>query len=307
MWKTIVFLCLSLVLGVYAAYNMDTELSEIQSVVLIKLVLIYVVVAGLCFVVSSLTANYSQVDKLWSIMPILYAWVVVIESAYEGRIFLMACLITLWGLRLTYNFSRRGGYQWKFWEGEEDYRWAVLRQRKELSHPLVWAVFNLLFISFYQMGLILLFILPIVKCLEGSPLTCLDAVLAVVVIGLIIIETVADQQQWQYHLVKNKLKADGSQLQSPYDKGFVHHGLWKYARHPNYGAEQAIWIVIYFFSILATDQWLNWSIAGCILLILLFKGSSDFSEQISRSKYPEYADYMAKTPRFIPHIFRRTF
>ena len=34
----------------------------------------------------------------------------------------MAAVSALWGLRLTYNFYRRGGYAWPPWTGEEDYR-----------------------------------------------------------------------------------------------------------------------------------------------------------------------------------------
>ena len=64
--------------------------------------------------------------------------------------------------------------------------------------------------------------------------------------------------------------------------------------------EQLIWIVFYFFSVLATGDWINWSIAGCILLVILFKGSSDFSENISAEKYADYKEYQRKVPRFIP-------
>ena len=71
-------------------------------------------------------------------------------------------------------------------------------------------------------------------------------------------------------------------------------------RHPNYMAEQAIWITFYLFSVAATGSWLNWSIAGCLLLLVLFQGSSDFSESISAEKYPEYKAYQEKTGRFLP-------
>jgi steroid 5-alpha reductase family enzyme len=71
-------------------------------------------------------------------------------------------------------------------------------------------------------------------------------------------------------------------------------------RHPNYTAEQAIWIVFYFYSVAATGLWLNWSIMGAILLVLLFWGSSNFSESISGGKYPDYADYRKRVPRFLP-------
>jgi steroid 5-alpha reductase family enzyme len=34
--------------------------------------------------------------------------------------------------------------------------------------------------------------------------------------------------------------------------------------------------------------------------VILFKGSSDFSEEISAEKYPEYKEYQKSVPRFIP-------
>lgn len=62
----------------------------------------------------------------------------------------MAVLATLWGMRLTFNFARKGAYSIKFWTGEEDYRWKVLRERKEFQPRWKWALFDLLFISVYQ-------------------------------------------------------------------------------------------------------------------------------------------------------------
>ena len=75
-------------------------------------------------------------------------------------------------------------------------------------------------------------------------------------------------------------------------------------RHPNYAMEQTIWVVFYLFSVHATGEWVNWSVAGCALLLILFKGSSDFSEEISAKKYPEYKNYQQRVPRFIPFTKR---
>jgi steroid 5-alpha reductase family enzyme len=80
----------------------------------------------------------------------------------------------------------------------------------------------------------------------------------------------------------------------------VHSGLWGLVRHPNYTAELAIWIVFYFFSVTATGTWLNWSVMGAILLVLLFWGSSSLSESISKGKYPDYAEYQKRVSRFLP-------
>jgi steroid 5-alpha reductase family enzyme len=44
----------------------------------------------------------------------------------------------------------------------------------------------------------------------------------------------------------------------------------------------------------------NWSIIGALLLIVLFLGSSAFAEEISASKYPEYARYCQLVSRFFP-------
>lgn len=300
MWKTILALLVTIILIPILAFTLDEPLSDIQSGILHKLLIVYLVAAGLCFLVSTFSRNYSQVDKLWSLIPIVYVWMVAEHSGFESRTVLMALLVTAWGLRLTYNFSRRGGYSWKFWTGEEDYRWAVLRDKPELSNNWRWMVFNLVFISYYQMGLILLFTLPAVRSLEGRALGWADFFLAGIILFLIVLETIADQQQWNYHKEKKQALTGGGDIAEKYKKGFVHSGLWGLMRHPNYAAEQAIWIVFYFFSVAATGKWLNWSVMGAILLVLLFWGSSSFSESISAGKYPGYADYKKRIPRFLP-------
>jgi steroid 5-alpha reductase family enzyme len=40
--------------------------------------------------------------------------------------------------------------------------------------------------------------------------------------------------------------------------------------------------------------------AGALLLIVLFLGSSALGEEISSSKYPLYQDYCKKVSRFFP-------
>jgi steroid 5-alpha reductase family enzyme len=302
MWKTILALIVTIIVIPILAFTLDKPLTEFQRDILDTLILVYIIAALFCFIVSSLSKNYSQVDKLWSIAPIVYTWIVAVESGFEPRIVLMAVLVSAWGIRLTYNFSRRGGYSIRFWKGEEDYRWAVLRAKPELSAPWKWTLFNLFFISLYQMGLILFMTLPALKAIDGHPLSWIDYMLAGLVLFFIVIETLADQQQWNFHREKNEHKAKGKQLSENYAKGFVDSGLWGLVRHPNYGAEQAVWIVFYFFSVSATGIWLNWSVMGALLLVLLFRGSSDFSESISLGKYPQYKDYKESVPRFIPFI-----
>lgn len=300
MWKTVLALLVTIIVIPFIAFKFDDALTALQSAALIKVVIVYLIAAFLCFLVSTISKNYSQVDKLWSTIPLAYVWIVAFESGFEPRLILMAVVVSIWGLRLTYNFNRRGGYSIKFWTGDEDYRWAILRAKPEFAAKWRWVVFNFLFISFYQMGLILLMTLPAVRSMGGGPITIVDVVLAVLIVGLVIIETIADQQQWNYHKQKRILRDRGGDLPEKYAKGFIDSGLWGVVRHPNYAAEQAIWIVFYFFSVAASGQWINWSVMGAILLVLLFWGSSNFSESISKGKYPAYADYLKRVPRFIP-------
>jgi len=50
---------------------------------------------------------------------------------------------------------------------------------------------------------------------------------------------------------------------------------------------------------------LNWTILGAALLTLLFIGSTIFTESITASKYPAYADYQRRTSMLVPLPRRR--
>ena len=303
MLKTIILLITALVVIPLVAFYLDDPLSDLQVTMLRTSALTMLGVALYCFIVSELTRNNSQVDKLWSIIPIVYAFYFAAASGWAPRVTLMAALVAVWGIRLTYNFSRRGAYRWKFWSGEEDYRWKVLRKEPMFNTRLKWGLFNLFFISLYQNTLVLLFTLPAVLAAgSNNPLGFWDILIALGMLAASVSEGIADQQQWNYQSEKYRRIKAGIALEVPYSDGFVSSGLWKIVRHPNYTAEQTTWILFYCFSIAATGKWLNWSAAGCILLLLLFQGSADFSEKISASKYPGYAGYQQRTGKFLPRI-----
>jgi steroid 5-alpha reductase family enzyme len=299
---TAILLAITLLAVPVFSYFFGTALGHTEWQVVRTLIKITVIVVAYTFIVGELSHNNSQVDKLWSILPIAYVWIVANYGNYAPRLVLMSILATIWGIRLTINFAMKGAYNWRFWAGEEDYRWQVLRQRPEFKPRWKWTIFNLLFISGYQNILILLFTMPAIVALQNTdvPLCVLDYIAAGLMFFFIAFETVADIQQWNFQSKKWTLIKAGKELFGKYKKGFTDKGLWAYSRHPNYFAEQAIWICFYLFSISAGSQWFNWSIAGCLLLIVLFQGSSKFSEEISLSKYQDYKIYQNKVPRFLP-------
>ena len=303
MLLTILLLIFTVVVAPLICLNFGYTPNELQFDILGQMALPVGLVIAYCFVVGEISRNNSQVDKLWSIVPIYYVWhMTLLAPELSERMVLMAILVTIWGARLTFNFARRGAYTWRFWAGEEDYRWEELRKRPGFNNNFIWGLFNLFFISAYQNILIFSFTVPIIATLsdQANPqLNGIDYLLAVLMLLAVAIEFVADQQQYVFQSEKHRRIKAGEAL-GDYEKGFVSTGLWGIVRHPNYAMEQSIWVIFYLFSVNATGQWVNWTIGGCVLLLILFKGSSDFSEELSAGKYPAYKDYQKSVPRFIP-------
>jgi steroid 5-alpha reductase family enzyme len=76
--------------------------------------LLVVIVAGAvsaaCWIASLLTRDTSWVDRIWSVVPVVYVWIIAGASGFtDPRLLVMAVLVTLWGARLTFNFARKGG------------------------------------------------------------------------------------------------------------------------------------------------------------------------------------------------------
>ncbi|MBN2160969.1 MAG: DUF1295 domain-containing protein [Spirochaetes bacterium] len=251
------------------------------------------------FALAWITGDYSQTDRLWSVLPALYAWYFAARGWPDGRLALMAALATLWGARLTFNFARKGGYT-----SAEDYRWAFLRTR--IPGAAAWQAFNLTFIAGYQHFLILLFSLPAYAAYRDgtAPLGWKDAAAAGLFLVLLAVETIADEQMWRFQQEKKKRAAAGTAVEGDYKRGFITSGLYGLSRHPNYFAEVSIWWAFYLFVPAATGSWLHWTITGALLLTLLFQGSIWLAEHISSGKYPAYAEYQKKVSRCIPWFGR---
>jgi steroid 5-alpha reductase family enzyme len=282
-----------------------------HSAEILKLITVWITVmacvAMLCFIVSEITRNYSQVDKLWSLMPIAYSWITVAASP-SPRLYIMASLVTLWGLRLSYNFARKGGYNIIPWKGEEDYRWKVMRENPVLKGRFRFGLFNLFFISLYQNILIFLFSSPLLLASHypDKSMNAIDLAATFLMVAFLVMESIADDQLFKFHQIKKHGQKTGELYQESLKKGFMTEGLWQYVRHPNFAAEQAIWISFYFFGVASSGQWINFTLAGPVLLVLLFLGSSQLTESISSKKYPDYAVYQKKVPKFIPFKFPRS-
>jgi steroid 5-alpha reductase family enzyme len=245
---------------------------------------------------SLVTGDTSWVDRLWSIVPMIYVWVFAVTAHLQSaRLDVMAAVVTVWGVRLTYNFARKGGYS-----GVEDYRWAVLRASMSRWQ---FQLFNLFFIVLYQNALLVLISLPAWTAYQhrDTSFGALDVILTLAFLACTYAETVADQQQWDFQTRKSAQIAAG-QVPAP---RFVQTGLFRFSRHPNYFFEIAQWWLIFLFGAVAARSVVEWTVLGPFLLTLLFIGSTRFTEKISLSHYPEYALYQQTTSAVVPWRTRR--
>ena len=248
------------------------------------------------WLLSVLTREYSWVDRLWSLLPPVYLWVFAGAGGLaDPRLVLMAGLGTLWGLRLTVNFARKGGYR----PGGEDYRWVALRRRMGRRR---FALFNAVFISGYQNLLLLLITLPawIALAHRQTPFGAADLVAAALFVVFLVGESVADRQQWDFQCSRAVLRAQGGA-----DPGFLRTGLFRFSRHPNYFCEIAQWWVIAGFGAIAAGTWLQPGSLGAVLLTLLFAGSIRFTESISVSRHAGYPAYQHEVSVLVPWPPRR--
>src|SRR5277367_4771417 len=165
------------------------------------LLLTVLIAAGACafaWIASLVTGDTSWVDRMWSIVPVIYVWVFAAYAHLQSaRLDVIAALVTVWGVRLTYNFARKGGYS-----GVEDYRWAVLRDSMRWWQ---FQLFNLFFIVLYQNALLVLITLPAWSAYQhrSTSFGPLDVVLTLLFVLFTVGETIADQQQWEFHQWKN--------------------------------------------------------------------------------------------------------
>ncbi len=249
--------------------------------------------AILTFIFNLVTDEYSWTDRLWSTLPIVIAWFYYLKSSNK-ILLLPVFLITLWGIRLTFNFARKGGYS-----NEEDYRWSLLK--KKIGPGFKWQLFSLFFIAIYQQLLFIVFTLPLyLLTRNNTQISTLTYIFSIIAILFLIIETLADQIQWVFQESKYGRKDKKEKYYKDYEQGFLSSSLFSISRHPNYLGELGFWYSIYFIASSTVNNYLNYTLIGPILLTLLFMGSVIFTENISKEKYPNYKNYKKQVSAVFP-------
>ena len=263
--------------------------------VLIALAIIATFPFHLSFV---LTDNISWIDKAWGLIPPSALLVLLAKDLLCGQFFdsqyllFMLALVTIWGLRITFNFGRKGGLAYE----AEDYRWTHIK--KQIGNRVAIHLMSFFYNQLFQGLFLFTLVLPITVT-PHRQLTSYEFIVAGLILVSIVFESVADNQQWAFQ--QKKLKKD--EKDPDVKLGFVTSGLFALCRHPNYFFELLNWFLFYLFSVPSAGL-LNWTISPFLVLVAVFNGSTNLTEEISAKRYPKFAERMKTSNAIIPNIFK---
>jgi steroid 5-alpha reductase family enzyme len=228
--------------------------------------------------------NTSVYDPYWSVAPVPIALAFALHPAAEGadvpRQIIVVLLVSVYGIRLTFNWIRR-------WTGlaHEDWRYAGFRRTGRWYWPVSFLGFHLM-----PTATVFLACLSLVPALLAGarPFGLVDVAAVVVTAGAILIEAIADRQLARFLAAG---PAEGETLTT---------GLWAYARHPNYLGEVAFWWGLYLFGLAADPGWW-WTVAGPVWMTALFVFISiPMIDKRMLARRPGDAERMRTTPALVP-------
>ena len=243
------------------------------------------VLMTLMWLISIKIKNSSIVDIIWGFGYVLVNWVVffVTPQEFMARKWIIAILVTIWGLRLTTHiFLRNKGKP-------EDFRYAAWRE----EHGKNWWWYSYLKTFMLQGTLMFIISAPIIHThATGTPARIgILEVLGILVWGIgFFFEAVGDLQLEHF-------KKD------PKNKGkLLNTGVWHYTRHPNYFGDAAQWWGFYLIAAGSTLGYLT-IFSPIIMTFFLIKVSGvAMLERSMVDKKPGYKAYMQTTNAFIPWI-----
>ncbi len=234
----------------------------------------------LLWLLSVRLRDVSIVDVAWGPGFVLMATVAAVSAVDPGlRSVWTLGATALWGVRLAAHLAVRARGR------GEDARYAEMHREHGEAFPLR----SLVTVFWLQATLIAILSAPIWAAVRssGAPGPLGWAGLVLFVVGFAFV-AIADSQ-----LARFKRRTAGS------EGGVLDTGLWRYSRHPNYFGEAVLW---WGYGLIGADAGAPWTLlasAGVTVLLLRVSGVPLLEEGL-RERRPGYADYVRRTPAFIP-------
>lgn len=240
------------------------------------------------WLLSLLLDKVSFVDAVWGLAMAGLAALSWWHVAPQGPMaHLLAAMTIVWGVRLGVYLLGR------FLRHGEDRRYTAMlapaRTQGRFAIVALWKVWLL------QAALILLVSSPAQVGILASEAMQLPGLLAWPGVALyalgLFFEWTGD---WQLA----RFKAD------PANRGKVmDRGLWRYTRHPNYFGDACIWWGIWLAAMSVAPGQVIWTLPGPVFLtftLVRWSGAA-MTEAGMRARYgAEFADYVRRTPAFLP-------
>ncbi|MCE5288312.1 MAG: DUF1295 domain-containing protein [Nocardiaceae bacterium] len=251
-----------------------------MTVVLLTNLAVVAFVLGVTFLVGERLRRHNVVDVAWGLAFTLVA----VTSALLGggdsaRNWLIAVLVTAWGLRLSVYLGVRSlGHG-------EDPRYEALLAKSRRSRVV--AIISRVYLL---QGFLIWFIsLPIqLSSTSTRELPWWSAIgVGLWLVGFFF-EAVGDAQLRAFKLDR----AHAGQV--------MDRGLWRYTRHPNYFGEACMWWGLFVIAVTAGPLVLLGIASPIVLTVLLVRVSGKDLLERHLADRPGYAEYIRRTPGFIP-------
>ena len=248
--------------------------------IMLTVAIVIAAVMIITWVVSLVLRDASVVDPVWPLAFIAVAITALIAGGGdEGRRILIACVVAIWGARLSIHLLLRNAGK------GEDFRYAAMRAKR--GHRF-WLT-SLVTVFLLQGLLVWVVSLPVqLSAIPDRPLGWLAIIGAIVWVLGVVFEAIGDAQLTRFNA-------------NPASRGQVlDTGLWRYTRHPNYFGDFLVWWGI--FLIAAESGAGAWGVAGPLLMTLLLvkvSGAGLLEKDIAVRR-PGYADYVRRTSGFMP-------
>ena len=234
------------------------------------------------FLISLIRRRNDLADVVWGIgiMVVAYSTFLSVDIIH-GRALLVALLVTLWGVRLSWHIHARNKNK------KEDFRYA--QWRRQWGSWFIARSYAQVFLL--QGFLMILVSLPVVVSMVTIPQPQLEWLIS---FGLIIwligffFESIGDLQLSIF-------------LEHPENRGkIMTHGLWSWTRHPNYFGEVAQWWGIFFIALSSPAYWYASLIGPLTITFLILKVSGIPLLEKRYEGNAEFDEYKKKTSAFFP-------
>ncbi len=231
--------------------------------------------------------HYSMVDAVWAFGIGLTAVTWLGFSSWDAKQWVVAALVGLWSLRLTWHLQRRIRRHYP----EEDSRYVKLR---EVWCGRVPSAFFWFFIA--QAVSVVLLALPFwVVASDADGVWGFWEIAGVMVcVSGIVGEAMADGQMAGFK----------SRNEDP--RAVCQDGMWRYSRHPNYFFEGVIWVGFYLYACGSDWGWATIHAPAMIIYLLLrVTGIPPTEAAAVLRKGDAYRRYQKTTSAFFPWPPRR--